>query len=105
MYLKNIKSNSPIDNNLIKTSKNNSKIKLDIIKDFSSDPLKSVIQNVLIPGGLPETAANVDAVARGMGLPSGALGSKYALAGSLGITIEELSNPKTKIIFRNGAFY
>lgn len=75
----------------------NSKIKIDVVQDFSSDPLNTVIHNVLIPGGLPKTAANVDAVARAMGLPSGALGSSHALAGSLGLTVEELSNPKTKL--------
>ncbi|MGD9580306.1 MAG: hypothetical protein AB7V50_02960 [Vampirovibrionia bacterium] len=85
------------DNKIIKTSNQNSKIKLNMVEDFSSDPLQSVIKNVLIPSGLPKTAANVDAIAKGMGLPSGAFGSSHALAGSLGITIEELSNPNTKL--------
>ena len=85
------------ENKIIKSNKKDSKIKLNVVEDFSSDPLQSVIQNVLIPSGLPKTAANVDAIAKGMGLPSGAFGSSHALAGSLGITIEELSDPNTKL--------
>lgn len=86
-----------INNNIVRYSKRKSRINFDIVRDFSSDPLKSVIQNVLIPGGLPKTPANVDAVAKGMGLPSGALGSSSALAGSLGLTVDELSDPNTKL--------
>ena len=85
------------ENKIIKPNKQNSKLKLNIVEDFSSDPLQSIIKNVLIPSGLPKTAANVDAIAKGMGLPSGSFGSSHALAGSLGITIEELSNPDTKL--------
>ncbi|MEW5818938.1 MAG: hypothetical protein AB1782_01990 [Cyanobacteriota bacterium] len=86
-----------LNNKILKQSKNKSKLHLDIVRDFSSDPLNSIIQNVLIPSGLPETAANVDAITKGMGLPSGALENSYSLAGSLGITVEELSNPNTKL--------
>lgn len=85
------------ENKIIKPNKQDSKLELNIVEDFSSDPLQSIIKNVLIPSGLPKTAANVDAVAKGMGLPSGAFGSSHALAGSLGLTIEELSNPNTKL--------
>jgi len=82
---------------LVKRGNENSKIRLDIVRNFSDDPLKTIINNVLIPTGLPKTAANVDAVARGMGLPSGALGDKGSLATSLGVSIEQLSNPETKL--------
>lgn len=88
---------SMINSKLIRPGKKSTNINLGIVRDFSSDPLKSVINNVLIPSGLPETAANVDAVTRGMGLPSGSLESSYALAGSLGISPKDLSNPNTKL--------
>jgi hypothetical protein len=74
-----------------------SSLKLNMVKDFSKDPLETVIKKILIPGGLPKTAANVDAVARGMGLPSGALGDKSSLATSLGLSLEELSDPNSKL--------
>ena len=90
-------SDSTINNNLIAYSSNKFKSNIDIVKKFSNDPLESIISNVLIPSGLPKTPANVNAIAKGMGLPSGALSSSDALASSLGLTIKELSNPNTKL--------
>jgi hypothetical protein len=82
---------------IVKTSKGDSTIKFNIVKDFSRDPLNSVIQKFLIPSGLPETPASVDAIAKGMGLPSGALSNSGSLASSLGISVQDLSNPNTKL--------
>lgn len=69
----------------------------NIVKEFSHDPLKSIVDNVLSPNGIPETPQNIDAIAQAMGLPSGALGSKKALASSLGLTIQELANPDSRL--------